>query len=54
MLTARRHRYLTRWPRRLAFAVVILLLLAASWRVYQVWQHPLTPVDYNRAAVLQA
>ncbi len=38
MLTARRHRYLTRWPRRLAFAVAILLLLAASWRAYQALQ----------------
>lgn len=54
MLTARRHRYLTRWPRRLAFALVILLLLGASWRAYQVWKQPLTPMDYNRAAVLHA
>jgi hypothetical protein len=54
MLTARRHRYLTRWPRRLAFALVILLLLAASWRAYRAWQQPLTPVNYHRAALLQA
>jgi hypothetical protein len=39
MLTARRHRYLTRWPRRLAFALVILLLLAASWRAYHIGNH---------------
>jgi hypothetical protein len=38
MLTARRHRYLTRWPRRLAFALALLLLLAASWRAYHSWQ----------------
>jgi hypothetical protein len=38
MLNAHRHRYLTRWPRRLAFALVILLLLAASWRAYRAWQ----------------
>jgi ABC-type nitrate/sulfonate/bicarbonate transport system permease component len=38
MLTARRHRNLTRWPRRLAFALVILLLLAASWRAYHALQ----------------
>jgi hypothetical protein len=38
MLNARRHRYLTRWPRRLAFALVILLLLVASWRAYRAWQ----------------
>lgn len=54
MLTARRHRYLTRWNRRLAFAVVILMLLAASWRAYHFWNQPVTPVDYNRAAVLKA
>jgi hypothetical protein len=38
MLTARRHRYLTRWLRRLAFALVILLLLAASWHAYRALQ----------------
>jgi hypothetical protein len=53
MLTARRHRHLTRWP-RLAFTVVILLLLAASWRAYQFWNQPVTPVNYNLAAVLHA
>jgi hypothetical protein len=30
MLTHRRHRYLTRWPRRLAFTLAIVLLLAAA------------------------
>jgi len=30
MLTRRRHRYLTRWPRRLAWAVAIVLLAACS------------------------
>jgi hypothetical protein len=51
MLTARRHRYLTRWPRRLAFAVVILLLLAASWRAYHAWQprHLATPEPPSQA-----
>jgi hypothetical protein len=32
MLT--RHRYLTRWPRRLAFA----LLLTAAWYGWRAWQ----------------
>jgi hypothetical protein len=39
MLTYRRHRYLTRWPRRLAFALAIVLLLAAAWRGW-LSQHP--------------
>jgi hypothetical protein len=39
MLTHRRHRYLTRWPRRLAFALAIALLLLAVWRTWQV-NHP--------------
>jgi len=34
-----RHRYLTRWRRRLAFALAILLLLAAVWRAWRA-QHP--------------
>jgi hypothetical protein len=38
MLTYRRHRYLTRWPRRAAFALAILLLLALSWSAYRAWQ----------------
>ena len=33
MLTYYRHRYLTRWPRRLAFALAIVLLLAACARI---------------------
>lgn len=43
MRTARRHRYLTRWSRRLAFTLVTLLLLAASWRAYRTW-HPPRPI----------
>jgi hypothetical protein len=43
MLTARRHRYLTRWPHRLAFALVILLLLSAGWRVHYAWQSRSNP-----------
>jgi hypothetical protein len=39
MLTHRRHRYLTRWPRRLAFALAIALLLAAAWHSWRA-QHP--------------
>ena len=35
MLTHRRHRYLTRWPRRLAFAFALALLLAAAWYSWQ-------------------
>jgi uncharacterized membrane protein (UPF0136 family) len=38
MLTHRRHRYLTRWPRRLAFALAIVLLLAAVWRIWRAQQ----------------
>jgi hypothetical protein len=38
MLTYRRHRYLTRWPRRLAFALAIVLLLAAAWRIWHARQ----------------
>ena len=34
MLTHHRHRYLTRWPRRLAFALAIVLLLVAVWRAW--------------------
>lgn len=33
MLTYRRHRHLTRWPRRLALALAIVLLLAACSRI---------------------
>jgi hypothetical protein len=29
------HRYLTRWPHRLVFALAIALLLAAVWRIWQ-------------------
>jgi hypothetical protein len=39
MLTYRRHRYLTRWPRRLAFALAIALFLAAIWHTWRAW-HP--------------
>jgi hypothetical protein len=39
MLTHRRHRYLTRWPRRLAFALALALLLLTAWRTWQV-RHP--------------
>jgi hypothetical protein len=39
MLTYRRHRYLTRWPRRLAFALVIALVLASLWRTWRIY-HP--------------
>ena len=50
MLTHRRHRYLTRWPRRLAFALAIVLLLAAMWRSWQVYHpEPLVPVEIRRA-----
>jgi hypothetical protein len=38
MYTQRRLHYATRWNRRFVFAVVILLLLAASWRAYRAWQ----------------
>lgn len=38
MYTYQRLRHATRWNRRAAFAVVILLLLAASWRAYRAWQ----------------
>ena len=42
MYTYRCLRYATRWRRRAAFALVILLLLALSWRAYRVWHlaHP--------------
>jgi len=33
------HRHLTRWPRRLAFALAIVLLLAAVWHSWHVL-HP--------------
>lgn len=50
MLTHRRHRYLTRWPRRLAFALAIVLLLAAMWRARRAQQlAPLVPVETRRA-----
>jgi hypothetical protein len=48
MLTYRRHRYLTRWNRRAAFAVAILLLLALSWRAYRAWQRAYPPVPERR------
>jgi hypothetical protein len=38
MLTHRRHRYITRWPRRLAFALAIVLLLAAAWHIWRAQQ----------------
>jgi Co/Zn/Cd efflux system component len=38
MLTHRRHRYLTRWPRSLAFAFATMLLLLAVWRSWQAWE----------------
>lgn len=42
MYTYRRLRYATRWNRRAAFAVVILVLLTLSWRAYRGGQraHP--------------
>lgn len=49
MLTHRRHRYLTRWPRRLAFALAILLLLAAVWRAWQAYHPALVPAHSKRA-----
>jgi hypothetical protein len=48
MLTYPRHRYLTRWPRRAAFAVAILLLLALSWRAYNEWQRAQPPAPASR------
>jgi hypothetical protein len=38
MYTPRRLRYATRWNRRLAFIVAILLLLALGWRAYSAWR----------------
>jgi hypothetical protein len=50
MLTHRRLRYLTRWPRRLAWAFAILLLLAAVWRSWRVYHpEPLIPVETRLA-----
>jgi hypothetical protein len=50
MLTNRRHRYLTRWPRRLAFALAIALLLTAAWRSWLTYHPaPVVLVETNRA-----
>lgn len=38
MYTYHRLRHATRWNRRLAFALVLLLLLAVSWRAYRAWR----------------
>ncbi|WP_460584533.1 hypothetical protein [Hymenobacter arcticus] len=43
MLTHRRHRYITRWPRRLAFALAIVLLLAAAWCGWRTWEAATRP-----------
>jgi hypothetical protein len=51
MLTARRHRYLTRWNRRLALAVAILLL-AASWRAYHAWKRAQHPIPVRRGQLV--
>jgi energy-converting hydrogenase Eha subunit F len=48
MLTHRRHRYLTRWNRRAAFALAILLLLALCWRSYNAWQCQPQPVPHGQ------
>jgi len=45
MYTYRRLRYATRWNRRLAFALAILLLLFLSWRAYRAWQQSRQPVS---------
>jgi hypothetical protein len=37
MYTHRRLRHATRWNRRFAFALAILLLLALSWSAYGAW-----------------
>jgi hypothetical protein len=44
MYTHRRLRYATRWNRRLAFALAILLLLFISWRSYRAWQQSRRPI----------
>jgi hypothetical protein len=38
MYTYRRLRHATRWNRRLAFALAILLLLGLSWSAYRAWR----------------
>lgn len=43
MHTYNRLRYATRWNRRLAFALVSVLLLALSWRAYRAWQRTYPP-----------
>jgi len=40
MLTHRRHRYLTRWRRRLAYALATALLVGAAWYGWRTWQTP--------------
>jgi hypothetical protein len=50
MLTHRRHRYLTRCPRRLAFALAIVLLLTAAWYGWRVWQAPRPPEPAGQLA----
>lgn len=52
MLTPRRHRYLTRWNRRAALAVALLLLLALSWRAYRAWQRAQPPAPAGRITVV--
>ena len=53
MLTYRRLRYATRWNRRLAIALAILLLLAASWRAYWAWQRAQPPTPDNHLITAQ-
>ncbi|MGI4734258.1 MAG: hypothetical protein ACRYG7_03675 [Janthinobacterium lividum] len=48
MYTPRRLRYATRWNRRLAFIVAILLLLALGWRAYKAWQREPQPEPAGR------
>lgn len=44
------HRYLTGWPRRLAFALAIAMLLAAVWRSWLALHlAPVVPVETRRA-----
>ena len=50
MLTYRRHRYLTRWRRRIAFALAIALLLAAVWHSWHVLHPEPVPAPSVRLA----
>lgn len=43
MYTHHRLRYATRWNRRLAFALVVVLLLALTLRAYRAWQRAYPP-----------